>query len=113
MADLLSSLPPEFLANYPALQPPHGVDPNFVNPVSRGYVLLTAGSLLFALMILFLSIRIYIRFFVSRQFSWADGEYSFIFAVLRKLRFDSNDSTVTCITGAVSAYEFFMWKYGN
>jgi len=75
MADLISSLPAEYKSKYPALQPPPGVQSNFVDPDSRGYVLLTVGSILFALMVFVLAARIYVRFFVARQFSWGDGEY--------------------------------------
>lgn len=109
MADILSSLPLEFKTAYPVLQPPPGVRSNFINPESRGYILLTFGSFLFALMVIFLAIRFYVRIFIARQTSWGDGMNLNPIQLLCKypiLTF----VIVTCVIAAVSSNIRFASK---
>ena len=62
---------PNFL-NYPAQLPPAGVTPNFTDPKDRGPVFVVVGGVLIALMMLFLSIRAYIKGILLRKVSWDD-----------------------------------------
>lgn len=39
------------LADIPGLQPPPGVEPNFINPESIGYILSSVATVLFSLML--------------------------------------------------------------
>lgn len=58
---------PAHLANYPALLPPDGLIPNFVDPFTRGPVIIIVGSILIALMMVFVVIRIYIKTCINRK----------------------------------------------
>lgn len=61
-----------FLANYSALLPPDGVMPNFVDPYTRGPVIIIVGSILVVLMILFVVVRIYVKMCINRKMHWDD-----------------------------------------
>ena len=52
---------PLSLADIPAAPPPPGVIPNYVNPYSEGPVLIIVGSIFVAIMLLFVSVRIYTK----------------------------------------------------
>lgn len=52
---------PLSLADVPAAPPPPGVIPNYVNPYSEGSVLIIVGSIFVAIMLLFVSVRIYTK----------------------------------------------------
>ncbi len=64
--------PPALWSLVPSLEPPSGVQPNFVNPEDRGDVLLVVGSVLLALMIIFYSVRMYTKLFLIRKLTWDD-----------------------------------------
>ena len=68
-------LDPSAYASLPALEPPPGVVPNFVDPTDRGYTLIIVGAVLMTLMVLFFVIRMYTKCFVSRKFSWDDCQF--------------------------------------
>ncbi|KAG4033762.1 hypothetical protein MFRU_004g02650 [Monilinia fructicola] len=69
---LISGLPPEVLSKLPAVAPPPGVTSNFVNPVSRGWVLTLVSSILAGMMIICYAIRVYTRFAIVRRLTWCD-----------------------------------------
>jgi hypothetical protein len=50
MASNLATMSPAQLSQIPAGTPPPGVQPNFVDPPSDGYVLITVGSIFMAIM---------------------------------------------------------------
>ena len=70
--DELAQIPPSVLNTLPALQPPAGVQPNFVNPENRGYIQNSVASVLFGLMICLFANRVYTKLFVIRKASWDD-----------------------------------------
>ena len=74
--DELAGLPPSILYTYPALQPPAGVEPNFVNPEDRGYILNSVATVLFCFMVCLFANRVYVKIFVIRKASWDDCECS-------------------------------------
>lgn len=70
----LAEIPPSILDTYPALAPPAGVEPNFVNPEDRGYILNSVATVLFCLMVCLFANRIYTRLFIIRKATWDDRE---------------------------------------
>jgi len=74
--DALANFTPEQLAQTPAGVPPPGVVPNLQNPRSDGYVLITVGTTLMAIMFLFLAMRFYAKFLILRKLTADDCEYS-------------------------------------
>lgn len=58
MADFNGTLS---LADVPAALPPPGVRPNYVNPHSEAPLLIIMGSIFVAIMLLFVSVRIYTK----------------------------------------------------
>ena len=67
------SLPPNIdPSEIPALEPPPGVVPNFVDPYTRGPMLLALSAVAVGIMYLFVTIRIYCKFFVRKTLSWDD-----------------------------------------
>ncbi|MCJ1342805.1 hypothetical protein MMC31_000994 [Peltigera leucophlebia] len=63
---------PAYLENYPALAPPAGIIPNFVDPYTRGPIIIIVGSILIALMMSFVVVRIYIKTCINRKVHWDD-----------------------------------------
>ena len=70
----LAEIPPSILDTYPALAPPAGVEPNFVDPEDRGYILNSVATVLFCLMVCLFANRIYTRLFIIRKCAWDDCE---------------------------------------
>ena len=71
------------LANEPALAPPPGVVPNFVNPYNQGPILLVIGSILIVLMAVLVSVRAYTKIYIQRKLAWDDCPLpSFVFAAI-------------------------------
>ena len=70
------------LSEIPALAPPPGIEPNFVNPPSKGQTLIIFGSLILGLMLLFVGMRIYAKRCIIRQFSWDDREFLYRMNIL-------------------------------
>ena len=68
----LAAIPPSILATYPALEPPAGVESNFVNPEDRGYIQNSVATVLFCLMVCLFANRVYTKTFVARKASWDD-----------------------------------------
>ena len=67
----MTSIPTAFL-QFPASPAPSGVTPNFTNPPSDGYQLVVVTTLLFAIMVIFLLNRLYVKLFITRAWSWDD-----------------------------------------
>ena len=57
------------LTQIPALPPPPGVSPDFANPHSDRPVLIIVGSMFVAIMLLFVSVRIYVKVNIVRKSS--------------------------------------------
>ncbi|KAJ3571854.1 hypothetical protein NPX13_g5237 [Xylaria arbuscula] len=55
------------LATTPAGVPPPGVEPNFLNPPSSANVLIIVGTVLLVIMLVFASIRFYVKVIVRRK----------------------------------------------
>ena len=58
----------------PALMPPPGVVPNFLNPESHANQTIIACSIVTAAMILFLFARMYTKIHLTRSVGWDDCE---------------------------------------
>ncbi|TGO90452.1 hypothetical protein BPOR_0064g00150 [Botrytis porri] len=66
------ALPPEVLANTPALEPPPGVTALSDNPESRGYILIVVNTIMtFAMTVCFI-IRVYTKVAIQRKVTWSD-----------------------------------------
>ena len=64
------------LSQVPALEPPLGVIPNFVNPYTRGPMLLALIAVAIGIMYLFVTARLYAKFYVLKRLTWEDCESS-------------------------------------
>lgn len=64
------------LANYPAMLPPEGVTPNFVDPYTLGPIFVIVSSVLITIMMIFVVVRIYTRIFINRKLYWDDCQSS-------------------------------------
>lgn len=73
----LAEIPPNILNTLPALQPPAGVEPNFVNPEDRGYLLNSVATVLFCLMVCLFGNRVYTKLFIVRKANWDDRKCTF------------------------------------
>lgn len=71
-AAILSDVNPTPMTIYPALLPPHGVTPNFIDPYTRGPVLTIVGSILVAIMMFFVVARAYTKTCINRKVHWDD-----------------------------------------
>ena len=60
------------MTDIPGAQPPPGVEPNFVNPYSQGYIVDVVGSILISLMVISCTTRIYAKAKIQRNRSWDD-----------------------------------------
>ncbi|MCJ1380898.1 hypothetical protein MMC17_004007 [Xylographa soralifera] len=60
----------------PAAEPPPGVVPNFVNPYTQAPLLIITGSVFVAIMIMFVSARLYAKAFVIRKATWDDCKHA-------------------------------------
>lgn len=68
----LAQIPPNMLNSLPALQPPAGVQPNFVNPEDRGYISNSVATVLLCLMVSLFANRVYTKLFIIRKMGWDD-----------------------------------------
>jgi hypothetical protein len=74
----LSYVSPENLeafASYPAIPPPPGVIPNFVDPENQNLPLFAVASLLLGIMTLFMLNRVYVKTFIVKKYSLDDGNW--------------------------------------
>ena len=72
----LTNAPPEvlaLLANTPAIPPPNGTTPNFVDPVNKASVQIGVTSFLLSIVILFAVNRAYVKLFRMKKVTWDDG----------------------------------------
>lgn len=60
------------LSEIPALQPPPGITPNFINPPTIAPALIAVNGVFLALMLLAVSIRIYSKGLLLRSLGWDD-----------------------------------------
>ena len=60
----------------PALKPPPGVIPNFVNPPSQAYVTVVVLAICLAITTPVVLLRIYVRHFINRRLWWDDCKLS-------------------------------------
>ena len=99
MTTSLANISPEqinSLSNYPALQPPPGVVPNFVNPENQNRPLLVTASLELGLMIVFVLNRFYSKSFLVRKYSWDDCQSSLALSELESVANTSNSDSAAC-----------------
>lgn len=73
----LAEIPQSALDTYPALEPPAGVELNFIDPEDRSYLLNSIATVLFCLMVCLFANRVYTRLFIVRKAGWDDGECAF------------------------------------
>lgn len=61
------------LAHTPGLQPPLGVTPNFVDPYSRGYLIVAASAVTLTVTTLLVLMRTYTKRFINKTgLGWED-----------------------------------------
>ena len=76
----LANLGPQelyILSHTPAIPPPPGIEPNFINPTSNSQPLIVVTSLFLGLTTLFALNRAYVKTFIVRKFSWDDCELDY------------------------------------
>jgi hypothetical protein len=56
----------------PLLGAPPGTVPNFVDPISRGQDIVIASIVLSSVALAFVSVRIFVKLFITRRFGWDD-----------------------------------------
>ena len=69
MSSLMAGIPIE---DYPALAPPPGVQPNFVNPPSYEHTLIILEGIFVPLMLFVVFIRLFVRAKVTKTWGWDD-----------------------------------------
>ena len=67
-----SPVPGVPIQDIPALAPPQGVRPNFVNPPSREHELIILEGIFVPLMLLFVSMRLFVRARITKKWGWDD-----------------------------------------
>ncbi|KAH8654975.1 hypothetical protein BGZ60DRAFT_532605 [Tricladium varicosporioides] len=67
-----AGIPPEVLAQYPAMKPPLGVKSNFINPPSQQPALIILNAVFLALMVIVVAIRLYSKARILRTIGWDD-----------------------------------------
>lgn len=69
----MDSLPPGIpLSEIPAGKPPAGVEPNFVDPNSLANAIITVNAVFLALMLIFITLRIYTKAMLLHALWWDD-----------------------------------------
>jgi hypothetical protein len=71
---MLSSrqLTPQQLQNFPALPPPPGVQPNFVNSPSHEPTITVLDAVSFSLVLVAVGVRIFVRARITKIWGWDD-----------------------------------------
>jgi hypothetical protein len=64
----------ELWSNIPAMPPPPGVTPNFVDPRNRTNVYIVVYTTFTSLVVLFVSLRLYAKIWITRSIGWDDRE---------------------------------------
>ena len=73
----MDSLPPGVpLSEIPALKPPPGIKPNFVNPPSYANALVTVNAVFLTLMLITLALRLYTKGVLLKSLGWDDCKSS-------------------------------------
>ena len=87
MANPLANLTPAELAQTPALMPPPGVVPNFINPPGTLEAVTNATmAICFALTTVFVLVRLLTKYCVDRGFQWEDCQYIPSFPELGRMK---------------------------
>ena len=85
MANPLAGLTPAELAQTPALMPPAGIVPNFINPPGTLEAVTNATmAICFTLTTIFVFVRLLTKYCVDRAFLWEDCQYYALFPGLRR-----------------------------
>lgn len=63
------------LAIKPALNPPPGVTSNFINPETRANEFVITVSIALAVVLVFVSLRLYAKIWVTHSAGWDDGSF--------------------------------------
>lgn len=64
-----------FFDNFPAGSPPSGITSNFINPPTRVPAIITVEGVFVPLMLIFLSVRFYVRITVTKSWGLDDCTY--------------------------------------
>lgn len=78
------------------LPPPPGVIPNFVNPYSRGWLIILTIVICLTLTTLLIGIRICTKFLITKSHGWEDCKYIFL----------SQSVTITLSITTITIFEF-------
>lgn len=71
------------LTHFPALVPPVGVTPNFINPQSQALMVIVTSILCLVLIILISLLRFYTNLWIKKSLKADDSQY-------QSVRFDAN-----------------------
>lgn len=63
------------ISELPALRPPLGVMPNFIDPKSQAPGVMLANGIITAVMLVFVLLRVYTKAFLTKAIFWEDGTY--------------------------------------
>ena len=63
------------LSQIPSLPPPPGVTPNFVDPQSRAWIVLTSGIICLVFIAPISLLRFYVNLWIKSSFKMEDGGY--------------------------------------
>ncbi|KAF2121687.1 hypothetical protein BDV96DRAFT_627957 [Lophiotrema nucula] len=72
----ITKAPPEvlaMLASMPAITPPNGTIPNFVDPYSKGPTQIIVTSIILGLVVIFFCNRAYVKLWLMKKLSWDDA----------------------------------------
>ena len=78
------------MSDQPALAPPPGVVPNFVDPPSQGYLLIVTVATCLTVSTLLVLPRFYLCAFTTRPTKWDDGMLRYAQYLVSILTSDSN-----------------------
>ncbi|KAF2475219.1 uncharacterized protein BDR25DRAFT_340071 [Lindgomyces ingoldianus] len=75
MSNLANASPEmlQYLSNTPAIPPPVGVQPNFIDPESRKLTQVVTTSVILGFMVIFFINRIYTKLFLMKRLTWDDA----------------------------------------
>ncbi len=68
----MASLSSDLTRNAPVEKPPPGVIPNYTNPYSQGPIFFVVGPALLFIMLVFFSVRMYVKFGILKKRTWDD-----------------------------------------
>ena len=100
----------------PALEPPPGVIPNFIDPYTRGPMLLALSAVAIGIMYLFVIARFYYKIYIQRKPSWDDRKLvgrSFCSSGTAHMLIRSTVTCTLATVGPTPPFQLVSVKAGN